>query len=165
MFPVSDGYGPPLSPPPRFTRVTCPPWHLARLLSPFFPFPPLRPFLCRRLSPSSSVWSPVVRPSEVFSPPSEGRSMSSPGVLSSVPYAGLHPPPDLCVWWYLAWVWVEGRKLEERREDTGRITWRARNPGESWREEKGGARTITDGKHSNLKIGTEYRVHYSQCSG
>ena len=28
----------------------------------------------------------------------------------SVPYAGLHPPPDLCSWWYLAWVWVGGRR-------------------------------------------------------
>ena len=36
--------------------------------------------------------------------------MSSPGVLSIVPYAGVHPPPDPCGWWYLAWVWVEGRK-------------------------------------------------------
>ena len=33
----------------------------------------------------------------------------SPGFLSSVPYEGL-PPPDLCVCWYLAWVWVEGRR-------------------------------------------------------
>ena len=31
--------------------------------------------------------------------------------------------------------------------------------------EKGGTRTITDGKHSNLKIGTESRDLLSRCSG
>ena len=35
--------------------------------------------------------------------------MSSPGFLSRVPY-GCFPPPDLCGWWYLARVWVEGRR-------------------------------------------------------
>ena len=24
--------------------------------------------------------------------------------------AGVHPPHDLCGWWYLAWVWAEGQK-------------------------------------------------------
>ena len=48
--------------------------------------------------------------------------------------------------------------MEERREDTGKMPWRASNPGESWRggkREKGGTITITDGKNSNLNIGTE----------
>ena len=33
MFPVSDGFGPFLLPPPRFFRVPCFPEHLARILS------------------------------------------------------------------------------------------------------------------------------------
>ena len=55
--------------------------------------------------------------------------------------------------------------MEERREDTGKITWRARNPGESWREEKWGTRTITDRKHSNLNIGTDSRVQIANALG
>ena len=47
-IPVSDSSGPLLSPPPRFTRVLCPPGHLSRLLSPFFLF---------ASSPSISVYS------------------------------------------------------------------------------------------------------------
>ena len=55
--------------------------------------------------------------------------------------------------------------MEERREDTGKMSWRARNPGESWRGGKGGTRTITDGKHSKLNIGTEPRVHIADALG
>ena len=82
---------PSFPPPPRFTRVPCPPGHLSRILSPFFQLPPLRSFMCSRPSPSRSVWSPVILPSEVFSPPADGRPMSSPGVLSSV--CRFAPPP------------------------------------------------------------------------
>ena len=45
------------------------------------------------------------------------------------------------------------------------MLWRERNPGESRRGEKGGIRTITDGKHSNLNIGTEYRVQIADALG
>ena len=41
----------------------------------------------------------------------------SPGFLSSVPYEVL-PPPDLCGWWYLARVWVEGQR---RRRPPGMV--------------------------------------------
>ena len=59
-----------LIPPPRYIRFPCP-VQFARILSPFFLLPPLRPFLFSRPSTSSSIWSPVVRPSEVSSPPSD----------------------------------------------------------------------------------------------
>ena len=58
-----------------------------------------------------------------------------------------------------------GGILEERREDTGKMTWRARNRGESWRGERGGNITITDGKHSNLNIETESRVQIADALG
>ena len=45
------------------------------------------------------------------------------------------------------------------------MPWRARKPAEYWRVGKGGTRTITDGKHRNLNIGTESRDHFSLCSG
>ena len=93
-FPSCDGSGPPLFPPPRFIRVPCPPGHLSRILSPFFQLPPLRPFLCSRPTTSSSVWSPVVLPLELFSPPADGRPMSYPGVLSSVRL--MVCPPLIC---------------------------------------------------------------------
>ena len=103
---------PSFPPPPRFTWVLCPPGHLSRLLSPFFLFlPPFCPYQFIQPPPSSSVWPFIVRPSEVFSPPTDGRPMSFPVFLSIGPYAGLHPPPDLCGWWYLAWVWAEGRRI------------------------------------------------------
>ena len=54
---------------------------------------PLCPYQSIHPPPSSSVWPFIVRPSEVFSPPADGRPMSSPVFLSSGPYAGLHPPP------------------------------------------------------------------------
>ena len=73
------------SPPPRFTRFPCP-VQFACILSFFFLLPPLRPCLFSRPSPSSSVWSLGVRPAEVYNPPADGRPMSSPGFLSSVPY-------------------------------------------------------------------------------
>ena len=47
----------------------------------------------------------------------------------------------------------------------GKMPRRARNPAEYRRGEKGGIRTINNGKHSNLKIGTESRDLLSQCSG
>ena len=43
----------------------------ARILYIFFLLPPLRSVLFSRLSTSSSVWSPVASPSEVYSPPAD----------------------------------------------------------------------------------------------
>ena len=34
-------------------------------------------------------------------------------------------------------LWTERRKKDERREETGKMFWRARRPDESWREKKG----------------------------
>ena len=48
MFPVSDGFGPFLLPPPRFSQVPCFPEHLARILS---------LFVLNASSPSVSVYS------------------------------------------------------------------------------------------------------------
>ena len=50
-----------------------------------FLLPPLRPFLCSRPSTSSSVWSPVVRPSELQPSGWLPTQCPSPSVLSSVP--------------------------------------------------------------------------------
>ena len=116
-------------PPPRSTRVPFPPGYLARLLSPFFQLPPLRPFLCSRPTTSSSVWSPVVLPSEVFSPPADGQPMSSSGGLSGV-CRFAPPPPDLCGWCYLAWVWVEG----QRRRHPPAMVW---SPSTCWQASPG----------------------------
>ena len=92
-FPSCDGSGPPLSSPPIFSRVLSPPGHLSRLLSQFFLFASSLSICLFLAPPFSSVWSFIVRPSEVFRPPADRRPMSSPGFLSSGPYAGLHPPP------------------------------------------------------------------------
>ena len=55
---------------------------------------------------------------------------------------------------------------DERREETGKMFWRARHPDESRRGGgKEGTKIISDGKHRILKIGTEYRVNHSLCSG
>ena len=78
---------------------------------PSFLLPPLRPFLCSRPSTSISVWSPVVRPSEVYNPPADCRSNAL--LLVSCTASCMRvctPTPDLCGWWYLDWVWVEGRR-------------------------------------------------------
>ena len=87
---------PPFPPPPRFIRVPCPPRHLACLLS---------LFVLNASSLSVSVysadhlqqWLGIPRPSVgrfVYNPPAGCRpKCPSPGVLSSVPYAGLHTPP------------------------------------------------------------------------
>ena len=89
-FPSIDGSGPPLLPPPRFTWVPCP-LQFARILSLSPLLPPLHLFLFLWSFTSSSVWSPVVRPGEVYNPPSDCRPMPSPGFLSSVPYENFPP--------------------------------------------------------------------------
>ena len=61
---------PHLIPPPRFIWLPCP-VQCSRILSLLFLLPPLCPCLFSRPSTSSSVWSPVVRPSEVYSPPAD----------------------------------------------------------------------------------------------
>ena len=64
-IPVRDGYGPLLSPPPRFTRVLFPPGHLSCILSPFFLFDS---------SPSISVYSAAhLQQCLVFHRPSVGK--------------------------------------------------------------------------------------------
>ena len=74
--------------------------HLSLLL-----LPPLRPFFVYLSSPPVAQ---VVtrRPLELTG----GRCHAAPGVLSSVPMFEVLPPPNLCGWWYLARVWVEGRR-------------------------------------------------------
>ena len=84
----------------------------------FCPYP--LSFLPIASSPPISVWSAVHLQQRLGTRrPSVGSLHNSvwlptkcpfPGVLSSVPYSGLYPPPDLCGWCYLAWVWVEGRR-------------------------------------------------------
>ena len=101
----------PSSPPPqRFTRVLCPPGHLSRVLYPFIFF---------ASSPSISVYSAAPlqqrlalhRPSVGSLHPSGWRPTN---VLSCFPVqrpiCRFAPPPDLCGWWCLAWVWAEGRR-------------------------------------------------------
>ena len=113
-FPSCDGSGTPLSPPPRFSRVLCPPGHLSRLLSPFFLF---------ASSPSISVHSAAPlqqrldlhRPSVGSLQPSGWRTTKFLSWFPvQRPICKFSPPPDLCGWWYLAWVWAEG--------------WRRRSP-------------------------------------
>ena len=111
VFPSVMVLVPSFPPPSRFT------WVLALqgiftvsslllfFLPPLYPYPRIQP------PPSSSVWSFIVRPSEVFNQSAEGRPKSSPGFLYSGPMqVCTPPPPDLCSWWYLAWVWAEGRR-------------------------------------------------------
>ena len=44
-------------------------------------------------------------------------------------------------------IWTERSKKEERREETGNMPWRAKNPGESWRGEKGGNQNHHGGEY------------------
>ena len=55
--------------------------------------------------------------------------------------------------------------IGRKREGTGKRHWRARNPGESWRGDKGVPEPLFDVKHSKLKRGTEYRALLSRCPG
>ena len=85
--------------------------HLARLLYLFFLYAPSPPVSAYSADPPS-VWS-LHRPSVGKLPTFRIWSTKCPLLFSrpSVPYAGLHPPPpDLCGWWYLAWVWVGGQR-------------------------------------------------------
>ena len=81
-----------LIPPPRYIRFPCP-VQFARILSPFFLLPPLRPFLFSRPSTSSSIWSPVVRPSEVSSPPSDCQPNALLLVSCPASRMKVSPPP------------------------------------------------------------------------
>ena len=106
---------PPLSPHPRFIRVPFPTNNLVRILSPFVLLPPLRPFLCSRLTTSSSGWAFVVRPLEDSFTTLRLVSYQMPFSWCPVqrPVCRFAPTsPDLCGWWYLAWVWVEGRRRQ-----------------------------------------------------
>ena len=95
-------------PPPPSPPSNIPPGSLPIAVRPFplyfSPLPPLCPCLFIWLSPSSSVWSPVVRTAD-FS----GGLLTN--ALSWFPASRMKVcPPDLCGWWYLDWVWVEGRR-------------------------------------------------------
>ena len=90
------------------TVISCPSPHS------FLPIFPLSARFCvfRQPPPVSGPPhrpSPIVRPSESYQPSGFGRPMSSSGFLTQRPICRFEPPPDLCGWWYLAWVWVEGR--------------------------------------------------------
>ena len=54
--------------------------------------------------------SPMVRPSKSYQPSGFGRPMSSSVFPTQRPICRFAPPSDMCVWWYMDWVWVEGRK-------------------------------------------------------
>ena len=100
----------PFSPLPRFTRVTCP-LQFARFLSLFTfasspslsfgrPSPPAasgHPSSVRRTPPADSSGGLLLRTFD-----------QCPLLDSTLLYVGLFP--DLCGWWYLALVWVEGRR-------------------------------------------------------
>ena len=58
-----------------------------------------------------------------------------------------------------------GGKKDERREETGKMFWRARHLEEYRRGEKEGTTIIYEGKHRILKLGTESRGNHSLCSG
>ena len=55
---------------------------------------------------------------------------------------------------------VEEADRTKREKRRAIMFWRARNPDESWRGGKGRDQAITDGKHRNLKIGTEFRYQF-----
>ena len=95
-FPVKQLFwsSPPPSPPSNIRPVSLPCTFRPYPLSFLFLFPPLRPCLFSRPSPSSSVWSLGVRPEEVYNPPADGR----PNVLSWFPvqihvWRFVTPPP------------------------------------------------------------------------
>ena len=99
--------------PPRFIRVPCS-TNILPVSSLFSSYlPPLRPFLSSQPTPSSVYSphrpSPIVRPSESYQPSGFGRPISSPGFLPQRPICRFAPAPDICGWWYVAWVWVRGR--------------------------------------------------------
>ena len=119
MFPVRDAFFflvPSFSPPLRFVRAPCSSAHLARLLSPFVLFASYTSITYIQ-PPPSSVWS---LPSSVPHRPSVGElstlRLRPTNILFYFPDPESHmqacTPPDLCGWWYLAWVWVcvEGQK-------------------------------------------------------
>ena len=63
-------------------------------------------------------------------------------------------------------LWTEGRKKDERREETGKMFCRASHPDESWRGGKGkNQKSSRTGNIESLKIGTESRGTHSLCSG
>ena len=106
LLPSNDGSAPPsLLPPPRFTRVTCP-VQFDRILSLFF--------LCLLSARVCSVGRPPPaasgHPSSVWRnyPHLRLTSNQCPLLVSCPASCTKVPPPDLCGWWYLAQVWVEG---------------------------------------------------------
>ena len=105
-------------PPPRFIRVPCSFWNIL-LVSSLFPsyMPPSTPVSVYSAdSPPVSGPphrpSPIIRPSEGYQPSGFGRPMSSSGFPTQRPICRFAPPTDLCGWWYLTWVWVEGQRRQ-----------------------------------------------------
>ena len=96
---------PPLSPPLQDS-----PGCLARFNLPvsflFFPLPPLL-CVCQSAIPSS-VWSPIVRLVESSSGLLQRIVNQCPLLASRAPSVGFLN--DMCGWWYLSWLWVEGRR-------------------------------------------------------
>ena len=124
-IPVRDGSGPFLSPPSKIHPGSCPTEH-SRLLSPFVLFASSPSINAYSAAPLQCLVPPIVRPPSsvrrrATNPPAPADQCPPLVPRPSVPYAGLHPPPDLYGWWYLAWVWVcvEGR----RRRRPPRWSW------------------------------------------
>ena len=88
--------------------------------------------------------SPIVRPPESYQTSGFGRPMSSSVFPNQCPICRFVPPPDLCGWWYLAWVWVEGRRRRQA------VTEGARSPDESRRGRKEGTTSSSTVKHRHL---------------
>ena len=64
--------------------------------------------------------------------------------------------------------WTERRQKGRKERGYGQDALEGKEPGwilERGKREKGGTRTITDGKHSNLNIGKEYRVQIADALG
>ena len=114
-IPFRDGSGPFLFPPSKIHPGSCPPEH-SRLLSPFVLFASSPSIDAYSAAPLQCIVPPIVRPPSsvrlrATNPPAPADQCPLLVSRPSVPYAGLHPPPpDLCGWWYLAWVWVGGAK-------------------------------------------------------
>ena len=84
-----------------------PPYPSSKIHPGFFLLPPLCPFLCSRPPTSSSVWSPVVRPSEVYNPPADCRPNSLLLVSCTASLRGFPtPPPPRPVGLMLLGLWV-----------------------------------------------------------
>ena len=96
------------------SRVTF--WKILPVSSLFSSYmPPLRPFLCIQTTLLQCLIPPIVRPPSSVRRKSSALQLTADQcpLLVSLPAAHMQvctPPPDLCGWWYLDWVWVGGAK-------------------------------------------------------